>query len=313
MSDEKKRPPTEKKLRDARQEGESIKSVDATSAGVLAAAVGTLWLSSGFLMDRCARLFALVWQHPPEPDDSLGPVLVAMGWELLLMTVPFSLATLAGAVVALLLQGAATLSAKPVMLRLEAVNPVAGIKRVFGMKAAIEALTMLLKSTVLLALLYFNLRGLLPLLVGATARSPELLGVLMWQVLMRLMFIAVGFFVVCRRLAPGKPPDAQPRWHPPAATRRGCGAPENGRPVHRPVARRPSVQPNPAGSFPDTAPPAAGLPVPAGHRPLTSRHRGRALRGRGWPPGQTRAPTCTASSGSRMRCIGRGVPHPSGR
>ena len=206
MSEEKNRPPSQKKLRDAHEEGESVKSTDATSAGVLAAAVGALWFSGQFLMDRCARLFGLVWQYLPasgpsvyrgRPEDtSLSPILLAMAWELMLMTLPFALATLAGAVLALVLQGAATMSMQPVMLKLEAINPISGLKRVFGMKAATEALTMLLKASVLLALLYVNLKHLLPLLVGATARSPELLGVLMWQVLMRLLFIAVGFFVV---------------------------------------------------------------------------------------------------------------------
>lgn len=196
MSDEKNKPPTPKKLRDARDDGETVRSTDATSAGVLVAAAGMLWLSGGFMMDRLARLFAMVWQQLPPPGESMTPLLAAMAWELLLLTVPFALATMMGAVLTVILLGSMTMSAKPVMLKLEAINPAAGLKRIFGMKAAIEAGTMLFKAVVLFSLLYFNLKALLPLLVGATARSPELLGVLMWQVLMRLLFIAVGFFVV---------------------------------------------------------------------------------------------------------------------
>ncbi|QHJ00016.1 EscU/YscU/HrcU family type III secretion system export apparatus switch protein [Xylophilus rhododendri] len=196
MSEEKNKPPTPKKLRDAREDGETAKSEDATSAGVLTAAAVMLWISGGFLMDRLARLFAMVWDWLPRPDAPLAPLLIAMAGELMLLCLPFAAATMLGAVLALFLQGAVTTSMKPVMLRLEAVSPMAGLKRIFGMKAAIGAATTLLKAAVLLALLYLNLRGLLPLLVGATARSPELLGVLMWQVLMRLLFIAVGLFIV---------------------------------------------------------------------------------------------------------------------
>ncbi len=196
MSDEKNKPPTEKKLRDAHDEGESAKSTDATSAGVLVAAAGMLWMSAGFLMDRMTRLFALIWQHMPRPEEPLLPLVAAMAWEMLLMSIPFALATLLGAALVLILQGAMTMSFKPVMLKLDAINPAAGIKKIFGMKSGIEAVTMTVKGVVLFALLYASLRDLLPLLVGATARSPELLGVLMWQVLMRLLFISVGFFIV---------------------------------------------------------------------------------------------------------------------
>ncbi|WPB57948.1 EscU/YscU/HrcU family type III secretion system export apparatus switch protein [Xylophilus sp. GOD-11R] len=196
MSEEKTKPPTPKKLQDAHEEGESIRSVDATSAGVLAVAAGALWLSAGFLMDRFTRLFDMVWEHLPREHESVVPLLSAMAGELWLLTVPFAIVTMAGAAIALMLQGSMTMSAKPVMLKLESVNPVAGLKRIFGMKAIIEAGTTLLKGGALLALLYFSLEQLLPLLVGATARSPEFLGVLMWQVLMRLVFISLALFIV---------------------------------------------------------------------------------------------------------------------
>ncbi|MCZ2498184.1 EscU/YscU/HrcU family type III secretion system export apparatus switch protein [Xylophilus sp. Kf1] len=196
MSDEKKLPPTAKKLRDAREDGESITSPDVASAGVVVAAVGALWLSAGFMMDRLTRLFRMVWEHLPRAGESMGPLLYAIGGELLLLTLPFALATLLGAALALLLQGSLTMSAKPVMLNLDAVNPVNGLKKIFGMKSALEAGTMALKGLVLFSLLYSSTRDLLPLLVGATGRSPLLMGVLMWQLLMRLLFIAVGLFVV---------------------------------------------------------------------------------------------------------------------
>lgn len=196
MSDEKKLPPTAKKLRDAHEDGESITSPDVASAGVMVAAVGALWLSAGFMMDRLTRLFAMVWQHIPRAGEPVGPLLLAIGGELMLLTLPFSFATLLGAVLALMLQGSMTMSAKPVMLKLDAVNPVNGLKKIFGMKSALEAGTMTLKGLVLFGLLFSSARDLLPLLVGATGRTPVLLGVLMWELLMRLLFIAVGLFVV---------------------------------------------------------------------------------------------------------------------
>lgn len=196
MSDEKKLPPTAKKLQDARDDGESITSPDVASAGVMVGAVVALWLSAGFMMDRLTRLFTMVWQNMPRAGEPVGPLLQAIGGELLLLTLPFALATMLGAVLALLLQGSVTMSAKPVQLKLDAVNPVNGMKKLFGMKAVLEAGTTLLKGLVLATLLYTSARDLLPLLVGATGRSPSLLGVLMWQLLMRLLFISVGLFVV---------------------------------------------------------------------------------------------------------------------
>lgn len=196
MSDEKKLPPTAKKLRDAREDGESITSPDVASAGVVVAAVAALWLSAGFMMDRLTRLFGMVWQHLPRAGEPMGPLIFAIGGELLTLTLPFAMATLVGAVLALMLQGSVTMSVKPVMLKLDAVSPVNGMKKIFGMKSALEAGTMTLKGLVLFALLYSSTRDLLPLLVGATGRTPVLMGVLMWQLLMRLLFTAVGLFVV---------------------------------------------------------------------------------------------------------------------
>ncbi len=196
MSDEKTKPPTPKKLADAHKDGESAKSPDVTAAVVLISITLALWLGAEFFAERLRRLFLVVWHFVPLHESELSLPISAMGTELLLLTVPLAFAGMLGAVIGLVGQGAMTMSAKPVMLKFNKVNPVEGMKRLFGMRAAIDAATILAKACVFGVLLWQTVRSMLPLLVGATARSPELLSAVLWQALMRMLFISIGAFIV---------------------------------------------------------------------------------------------------------------------
>lgn len=197
MSEEKTKPPTEKRLRDAHRDGESAKSHDLTAAAALLFSGLMLWLGADFFGDRLRRLFAIVWLTMPQRDGGIAAPLLAMATELAMLTLPLALAALLGATLGLVAQGAATMSMKPLEPKFDKVNPFNGMKELFSLRTAIDGTMMLLKALLFSILLWQTILALLPLLVRASARPPEVLPGVLWQAFLRMLFVAVAAFAVC--------------------------------------------------------------------------------------------------------------------
>jgi type III secretion protein U len=196
MSEEKKKPPTQRKLEKAREEGESVHSADATAAGVLLFATLFFWTASSMMGGHLARLFAIVWDSMLKPTQDLRVPIYAMLSELLWLTLPLALVLTAGGVLALALQGSVTASMDPVMFKFEKVNPAEGLKRIFSVRTFTDALLMVVKLVVISVLLWATLRSMLPLMVGVMARPPLVMGELFRQELLRLLAIGTAVFLV---------------------------------------------------------------------------------------------------------------------
>ncbi|MBP7565014.1 MAG: flagellar type III secretion system protein FlhB [Burkholderiaceae bacterium] len=201
MSEEKNKPPTDKKLQDAHKDGESSKSQDLTAATTLLACVLMLWMGGGFFFERLQQLMDIVWQSVRSDGlgkgtDAIAVPIMAMGVEFLVLTLPFGLAGALGAVIGLVAQGAMTLSPKPVTPNFDKVNPASGFKRLFGMRAMIDAAMVLVKLTLFSVVLWQIVSALVPLLVGATARPVDLLSAILWQATLRVLFVSIVAFVI---------------------------------------------------------------------------------------------------------------------
>jgi type III secretion protein U len=196
MSEEKTKPPTPKKLAKAQEEGESVHSEVATSAGVLMGVGLMLWLGAGLWGAHARRLFDMVWIYLPQRDVPLWEPIYAMLAELAWLCVPLALAACLGGVLALMLQGAVTLSIDPVLFKFDKVDPVQGFKRFFALRAITDAGLMLVMMLLISAVMWWGVQGLLPLLVSLTARAPENLADLLWIALMQVLALGVVCFVV---------------------------------------------------------------------------------------------------------------------
>jgi type III secretion protein U len=196
MSEEKKKPPTQKKLEDAHEKGESVHSADATTAGVLLFATLFFWTASAMMGGHLARLFAIVWDTVPKDAQDLRVPIFAMLVELLWLTLPLSLVLAVGGILALALQGSVTASMDPVLFKFEKVNPVEGFKRIVSVRTVTDALLMVAKIVVFSVLLWATVRSMLPLMVGVMARPPVVMGELFRLELLRLLAIGTAAFVV---------------------------------------------------------------------------------------------------------------------
>lgn len=173
MSDEKTEKPTEKKLKDAHRDGETAKSADLIAAAVLLAGGLLLAMAAAFFGERWRALVDLALdvdgsRHPAMTlKQTLGHVALQLG----LMTLPVAFAFALIAWVATWAQTGIVLSFKPLELKMNALNPASGLKRIFSLRAMIDLVKMLVKAVAVTAALWQLILSVLPTIAG-TAYLP---------------------------------------------------------------------------------------------------------------------------------------------
>ncbi|MCO5414794.1 type III secretion system export apparatus subunit SctU [Ralstonia mojiangensis] len=168
MSDEKTEEPTDKKLRDAHRDGETAKSADLIAAVVLLAGCLLLAMTASLLGDRWRALvdLALDVNNSRHPAMTLKQTLGHVALQLALMTLPLSLVFALVAWIATWGQTGIVLSTKPLELKMSAINPASGLKRIFSMRSMIDLLKMVVKALAVGAALWKLVLMLLPTIVG---------------------------------------------------------------------------------------------------------------------------------------------------
>ncbi|MCA8023428.1 type III secretion system export apparatus subunit SctU [Burkholderia metallica] len=198
MSDEKTEQPTDKKLEDARKDGEVSRSTDFSEAlsmaGALTALVVTVPLFSDGLHDLVSiPLWFVTQDHTPE---HMQADLFRLGGTALKMIVPCvfaaALASMAGSVA----QAGFRIATKPVTPNMQAINPASGIKRIFSAKSLIDCAKMVIKAIILGWVMWQVIKWLFPLVVGSIYQPLGGLSSLFWSVLIKLGATSVGIFLL---------------------------------------------------------------------------------------------------------------------
>ncbi|MFC3655668.1 flagellar type III secretion system protein FlhB [Xanthomonas hyacinthi] len=187
---EKTEEPTEKKLQDARQDGELPFSQDVGIAAGMICAVLAMQVSADSLGAHLRALLHLAMDMGNSRDDTvLRQSMQRMAIEGAWLTLPLMLAIVAGPLFVGLLQTRFNLSFKKLQPKLDSLNPVSGIKRTFSARTLIDLLKMLVKALLIGAVLWKGVAWLMPLLLG-TAYLPLLdIAQIGWSVLIRLFGI----------------------------------------------------------------------------------------------------------------------------
>lgn len=198
MSDEKTEEPSEKRLRDARRDGEVAKSTDLVDAALLGFGLLAL-LGTSRLMYDAIRDGVTIALDFVSGDHDLIDIFVALrkiGLRALGAALPPLGAAVLGVLVALAPQVGFQISTKPVALNFQAVSPMAGLKRIFGLKAVIDLAKMLLKGVLVTAVMWFTIKGLLPLVVGSLYQPLDGLFKLFGDLIFKLLGTAAVVFLV---------------------------------------------------------------------------------------------------------------------
>ncbi len=197
--------PTQKRLQDARKKGDVSKSREVTSTVTLAAWLALAAFAAGYAATRLSALF-----------DSLFTT-IAQGWlmtgfagaarsiggqafELALLLVAMLLAPVAA--VGLLtdfLQAGPVLTFEKLKPKMDHMNPVEGVKRMFSLDNLIEVLKAVAKTALLFLVGWLVVKSALPQIVGL-ARSPTLpptaIGALLWDLTLKLVAWTLALFAL---------------------------------------------------------------------------------------------------------------------
>ncbi|MEU7903123.1 EscU/YscU/HrcU family type III secretion system export apparatus switch protein [Actinoplanes sp. NPDC049118] len=209
MSGEKTEQPTPQKLKKARKEGQIGRSQDIGAwVGMLAASI-MLPRTLSAAMDHSRELMAKVPDviADPDPQIALGILkdgLMSAGWAVL----PLALTMMAVGVAAAAAQGGIRVATKLFIPKFSRLNPLPGIKKMFGPQSLWEGTKALVKTAVLAGVLYVTMKDIVPVLMTAgRLQIGSLLGVINDAALSLIraasmagiVMAAADYFVVRRR------------------------------------------------------------------------------------------------------------------
>lgn len=157
--------PTAKRIKDARQEGQFPRSAEFGTWAAIGAAIVMLPISAALTARQCRQILAKLPYIAQDPSlNRAFAVLNDLPRAVLIGAAPMCLAAMLVAFAATAAQGVYP-SGKVLRPKFTRMNPIQGIKRMFGLRAAWEALKALLKVIVLASVVYLLGRSLIPELV----------------------------------------------------------------------------------------------------------------------------------------------------
>jgi len=191
MAEEKTEEPTERKLQQVRKKGQTAKSKDIADAMLLASVIGVLVIGESMLTDTLSRMVrtALDFVHGERTPQATFAALHDLAAGAGLMLLPFVATTLVVGVLSQAGQAGFLFTFEPVMPKLDAIDPMAGIKRIFSLKSLLELMKMTLKAVLLACVIWKMMMSLFPLVVASVYEVTPQLSRVLWAVLMKLFSV----------------------------------------------------------------------------------------------------------------------------
>ena len=149
---------TSKKRREARENGQVLRSQEVNTAVILLVMFGSLQLFGGEIIKTMARVVIIFFD--PQMMGSLtaadvAPIFLTLVYEFLLAILPICLIALVVGVAVNFLQVGFLFTTKPLRPKLSKLNPISGFKNMFSLNALVE----LVKSAAKVAILGFIVYG----------------------------------------------------------------------------------------------------------------------------------------------------------
>ncbi|MEY7305330.1 EscU/YscU/HrcU family type III secretion system export apparatus switch protein [Escherichia coli] len=126
--------PTQKKLQDASKKGQILKSRDLTVSVIML--VGTLYLGYVFDVHHIMSILEYILDHNAKPD--IWDYFKAMGIGWLKTIIPFLLVCMFTTILVSWFQSKMQLATEAIKFKFDSLNPVNGLKRIFGLKTVKE-------------------------------------------------------------------------------------------------------------------------------------------------------------------------------
>ncbi|PPU72452.1 MULTISPECIES: type III secretion system export apparatus subunit SctU [Xanthomonas] len=198
MSDEKTEKPTEKRLQDARRDGELTISPDVTAAAVLLGGLLVITLAGTYFASHLRALVTIGFDINAKTRDgiSLQRAIASIGLQALWLAIPFLVACMIAALTGAFLQTGMNVSLKPVTPKFDSLNPVNGLKKLFSLRSFINLVKLTAKALIIGVVLWVGVRSLLPAIIGLAYQPPSNIAQISWRALGTLCALAALTFVI---------------------------------------------------------------------------------------------------------------------
>jgi type III secretion protein U len=196
-SGERTEQPTPKKLRDARERGDVSRSKDigATAGLLMFVVVGALL--AGYAGSRIVALFEQAIAAIDRPfETASAEMIVAAGWTVIALTLAVAIPVALFGLLADFLQIGPVFTGKKLEPKMENLDPVKGIKRMFSMDNLFELAKSVVKTLVLLAIAIAVSKALLPQLATLPNGSPGAFGDALQAGWVRMVAWTLAIFTV---------------------------------------------------------------------------------------------------------------------
>ncbi len=201
-SGEKTEEPTQKKIDDSRKKGQVWKSRDLTGVAVFLVGLGALKATWSMIQTELARLFQVgfdVLAHPQDLERVTQSLLFSGVQTVILLSLPVAAAAaIVGALVDFLQVGP-LLAIDSVMPKMDKLNPLSGLKNMFGKKQLVELLKSMFKIGITGYVVFGVVRDSLGMVVLTVRSEPkvllEVLGELVFRVSVRVGILFLIFAV----------------------------------------------------------------------------------------------------------------------
>ena len=191
---------TDKRRRDAREEGQVPRSRDMSAATVTLAAVGLLIFARGHLGDGVGNIMhggLALSRAEVLADDAMTSALAQLSIQALLVVAPVLAITAAAALASTILLGGWNFSGKAMAFKGERLDPLKGIGRIFSANGLVELGKALVKAAVIGTICTLVLRSTLPdLLNSANASFENGIGLAIDTVALAAVWLGVALLLI---------------------------------------------------------------------------------------------------------------------
>jgi type III secretion protein U len=189
-------PPTPKRLQDARRDGDVHKSKDLTSTAIILTWIIIGWMIMPSLSHHAKALFTQSLELFNTPFDiavmQLGTsALYAFLW----LTIPLLLATCFVILIVEFLQVGAVFAPKKMLPKMEHLNPVEGIKKIFKQENWVELFKSTAKAGILIGIIYLAVHAFIPDFITLVHGNPAAFSEAFWAGAMRIGVWTILAFV----------------------------------------------------------------------------------------------------------------------
>ncbi len=159
FSGEKTEPATEKKREETRKKGQVAKSVDIATAFILLTSFSILAILGRSFNERILRILHRSFEQNLNIEitqKTIYPIFLDLAQQVAWIVVPMLLGAMIAGLVANYMQVGVLFTLEPIQFKLDKLNPLSGLKRMFSLRSVIEMLKSMLKI-ILISIVAFSI------------------------------------------------------------------------------------------------------------------------------------------------------------